>query len=462
MKGRLLAAIVAMGFSLGAARAADLRVPQAFATLELALAAAQSGDTVYLAAGTYDIAATVIVPDGVAVAGAGPGRTVLRGQADPLLSYTDLVAPGGLRDLSLIGAEVNTLVGGFGPGPDVARVVFGLGRTCLASDSARVENSVFGYCQVGFDIVGQSPRVFNNVFAKCATALRLSLRVTGDPRVPHAFADPVIGNNVFFDNETGIQNQTGSPDNEFTRVPGGNLFDGNDLDVRGFTLDAQRNATGFPAFVAWSDDSELGNDDFHLFDASSPAIDVGEPGEGGIRAPTDDVDGDPRPLGAGFDAGIDEYADLDGDGLPDARDDDDDGDSIPDDSDGNPKDTDNDGQPNYTDPDDDNDEMTDVFEAAYGLNPLDPADAHADPDGDGQTNVQEFRAGTNPLSAPPPQPESVGHDTGGGIIFDVGHVLAGKGGDSSCQAGGAGALPGLLGLLVLAALPGRRRRADRR
>ena len=43
--------------------------------------------------------------------------------------------------------------------------------------------------------------------------------------------------------------------------------------------------------------------------------------------------------------------------------------------------------------------MTDGWEVAHGLNPLDPSDAALDPDHDGLTNLQEFRAGTDPHNA---------------------------------------------------------------
>ena len=40
--------------------------------------------------------------------------------------------------------------------------------------------------------------------------------------------------------------------------------------------------------------------------------------------------------------------------------------------------------------------MPDAWEARYGLDPLDPADAALDPDGDGFPNLREFRLGRDP------------------------------------------------------------------
>jgi len=49
-----------------------------------------------------------------------------------------------------------------------------------------------------------------------------------------------------------------------------------------------------------------------------------------------------------------------------------------------------------TNPDTDGDGMPDGWEVMYGLNPLDPMDAHMDPDGDGLTNLEEYVHKTNP------------------------------------------------------------------
>ena len=48
-------------------------------------------------------------------------------------------------------------------------------------------------------------------------------------------------------------------------------------------------------------------------------------------------------------------------------------------------------------PDSDSDRMTDGFEIAFGLNPLDPSDAYLDADADGLSNLDEFRLKLNPL-----------------------------------------------------------------
>ena len=84
--------------------------------------------------------------------------------------------------------------------------------------------------------------------------------------------------------------------------------------------------------------------------------------------------------------------DVDGDQVPDVLD------LFP--SDPNEwADNDGDGTGDNQDPDDDNDGMTDVWEIAYGLDPL-INDAELDEDDDGLTNLAEFQADTNPTTHP--------------------------------------------------------------
>ena len=86
--------------------------------------------------------------------------------------------------------------------------------------------------------------------------------------------------------------------------------------------------------------------------------------------------------------------DTDGDGVTDVND------NCPATPNGAAQDnqlnTDGDSQGNACDSDDDNDGLSDSYEIAHGLNPLDSADAALDPDGDGVSTFQEAQNGTDP------------------------------------------------------------------
>jgi hypothetical protein len=56
-----------------------------------------------------------------------------------------------------------------------------------------------------------------------------------------------------------------------------------------------------------------------------------------------------------------------------------------------------DGIGNNVDNDDDNDQIPDLWETRYGLNPTDASDALLDHDNDGLNALKEYEAGTIPL-----------------------------------------------------------------
>lgn len=79
-------------------------------------------------------------------------------------------------------------------------------------------------------------------------------------------------------------------------------------------------------------------------------------------------------------------------------------------------DTDGDGISNELDTDDDNDQIPDIEEQSFGLDPLDSSDAELDNDGDGLTNLQEFQLGLDLNNA----------DTDGDGLSDGEEVAAGR------------------------------------
>jgi len=96
--------------------------------------------------------------------------------------------------------------------------------------------------------------------------------------------DSIITNHLI-----GLRNEGGAVIQDY------NLFAGNTVTSTGSVLGGSHNVAGDPKFV------NVAHDNYHL-SAGSAAIDQGI--DLGIPI---DFDGDPRPTGAGFDIGFDEY-----------------------------------------------------------------------------------------------------------------------------------------------------------
>jgi hypothetical protein len=158
------------------------------------------------------------------------------------------------------------------------------------------------------------------------------------------FSDPVLFNNIFWDNragawtgggvagigqpgdpvpvynwDLGIADGTGllAPTNSLLQVTTGTILDGYNVVgsdpavVLPFDIEVQvlpwRGNPNFvdPLIVSLETRVDLLGD-FHL-QGTSPAIDMGVIAKDGIDAPLDDIDGDPRPQNTNWDAGADEF-----------------------------------------------------------------------------------------------------------------------------------------------------------
>ena len=276
------------------ALAADWSVPGDSSTVGGALALASAGDRVYVGPGTYN--ETVVVPAGVGLFGSGPEVSILDGGN----AGGSVVTVGG-DGVVISGFSIRGASGGAG--------AYGID---IPNAAATVCGNLIYWTYRGVWVSGQSDTyILWNISADNeddgldgvnATAVFRGNTVVsnGNPSISdgdigiylQSVQTRVVSENIVTsNNEYGIwcDGQTASEDN----------------DVWGHQSDftsCVASATDFsadPLFVAWSDDNDPRNDDFHL-QPGSPAADV-------IPFPPYDADGTDRDLGAyggqGYDGG---------------------------------------------------------------------------------------------------------------------------------------------------------------
>jgi hypothetical protein len=326
------------------------------------LVAATTSPAVYITSST--VISNLILTGGRAPTSCGGG---LR------LAQTNGTASPTLRDLIVTGNTAGAGAGicmYWGSSPVMINVVitgntstanlnnFGSGAALNINGSPRLMNVLVAHNQDNLgrgqiEVMGGAPEFLHST-------------IVGSGTVPAFWIDPsatlYLTNTIVASHTVGITS-TGAVVEDY------NLFSGNSTNRVGtFTVGAH-DVYSAPAFV----DPAAGN---YRLRATSAAIDRGT--NAGV---TYDFDGEMRPMGSGYDIGLDEatIVDSDHDGLTDAE-------EIILGTDPHNPDTDGDGLP-------------DGWEVQHGLNPLNPADAGADPDSDGLSNLQEYQRGTDPQDA---------------------------------------------------------------
>ncbi len=288
----------------------------AFTTIQDAIDAASSGDTVNVPSGTYY--ENLVMAEGVTVDGGGQGETYLVGSV-----YFDGLSDGTLSGMSIYdpiyvskGTAYSTQYGvGVASGSatitDVGVYYFENGIMVAAGDTIYIEGNTAGYNWYGMlvssvarltvanNLVGNNPAagiaaadsagsimfntVIGNAFSGTAAYLTggIALEGTGSERVV---------NNILTSNYYGLNCYSCSGSWDYNLVWGNSTDYVNDASADGSDI------SGDPLFVASSE----GN--FHLT-ASSPALDTANSTVG----ITEDIDGESRPQGDNYDIGYDEY-----------------------------------------------------------------------------------------------------------------------------------------------------------
>jgi serine protease len=312
----LLALGLVLSFSLVTSvpvHGADLYVPSvSYPTIQSALAVAGSGDTIHVAAGTYNEDITLV--DGVSVLGAGADVTTIDGSgtapvvtADSISSGTifsgftltngDASVGGGIyiSDSSL--TVTNCVITGNSADND------GGGMYILNDSSPVVTNCIFegntagtfggGICCWGFSA---SPILTNNTIIGNTSNGSSAWGEGGGGIYAESSSSPNIVNNIIYDNHApsgeggGILTANPTPTIDYNDVYGNTAAVGGTENYGGTAAAGANDISADPEFV------DEGAGDYHLNPPGSPnpspCIDVGD--NSAPSLPSTDFEGNPR------------------------------------------------------------------------------------------------------------------------------------------------------------------------
>jgi serine protease len=320
---RFLSVVLALGlvlsFSLVTAvpvLGANLYVPSpSYPTIQSALAAAISGDTIYVAAGTYN--ENIDLKNGVDVLGAGADVTTIIGTGTGSVVTADGVGSGTTLDGFTITGGFATYGGGMflsGSSLTISNCIFydnratnnGGGMRLISSSSPTVTNCIFDTNSAGFFGGGIACRDNSSPDITNCTIVNNTATGNGGGGIYIHSSSPNITNNIIAGNTApsggGIYTFSGTPTIDYNDVWGNSLGDyvGCSAGTHDITppQDPLFEDPGFPEY------------DYHL-QLGSPCIDAGS--NSAPSLPGTDFEGEPRVFDgdddgtATADMGADEY-----------------------------------------------------------------------------------------------------------------------------------------------------------